>query len=141
MLAPVAIVLLCVNLVLLYKNNEKWLAYLILITIGATLLGIISGSKIVQNIQAKIDANEVCLESADVVFIHFAAQDISQGTVIHDAMFVSARLPGEMAYESYFLDPDLIVGRVARIDIRKGTLLTNGLLVQLMPVPTHAKSD
>jgi len=141
MILLVAVLLLIFNLVLLYRIGEKWLASLMVVSIAFTVLGFYSGYKLATSSELANEIPQPPIQLAEYTSIYIAAKDISKGTVIHDYMYIETRLPIDMVVESYFLDSDDIVGRETLFDIRRGTILTKPLLIELMPVPTSAISE
>ena len=85
-----------------------------------------SGEALMQAIELleKIDKDE----SQFLVPVVFAAQDIQAGTVIEKDMMVIVPFPAEFLVETMMTDFEVVAGRVARIDILRGMVITQGLL-------------
>jgi hypothetical protein len=132
----VVFLLLCV-IYLLVRQGEGWLASLLAVSIASVIIGIYLGVRSNRLWTTEVSPATSPVRPVEVIGIYMAAQDIPRGTVLHDQMIVEAILPMDLLVETHLTDSDFIVGREARYDIRRGTILTQGLIIELQPLPTQ----
>lgn len=130
------VLLLAVVLYLLYRQGEGWLASLVLVSIAFTVLRVYLGNQLTKYREPNLQPSQKSIHPAELLGIYMAAQDIPRGTVLYDHMIFEAGFPRDLIVESYMLNSDRIIDRETRYDIRRGTIIINGLLIELQPVPT-----
>lgn len=71
----------------------------------------------------------------------FAASDVSRGTLLLGDHLVVSELPSDKVIESMVTDPEVLIGRYARMDIPRGVPITQGMATEEIGALAATGSD